>query len=63
VAGYSNDIFAYIPSVRVLKEGEYEGGDAMSGEFPGPFGATIEEIVVRKVAELVKQTNPTEVNR
>ena len=29
VAGYSNDVMAYIPSLRVLREGGYEGGDAM----------------------------------
>ena len=26
VAGYSNDVMAYIPSLRVLREGGYEGG-------------------------------------
>ena len=26
VAGYSNDVMAYIPSTRVLREGGYEGG-------------------------------------
>ena len=29
VAGYCNDVMAYIPSQRVLKEGGYEGGRAM----------------------------------
>ncbi len=29
VAAYCNDVFAYIPSLRVLQEGGYEGGDAM----------------------------------
>jgi len=29
VAGYANDVMAYIPSVRVLKEGGYEGGGSM----------------------------------
>ena len=29
VAGYSNDVMAYIPSRRVLIEGGYEGGGAM----------------------------------
>lgn len=29
VAGYCNDVMTYIPSVRVLKEGGYEGGGAM----------------------------------
>lgn len=29
IAGYSNDVMAYIPSRRVLTEGGYEGGGAM----------------------------------
>lgn len=54
VAGYSNDVFAYIPSVRVLKEGGYEGGGAMIyyGQ-PGPFAPSVEETIVGKVHELV----------
>ena len=28
VAAYANDVVGYIPSVRVLKEGGYEGGEA-----------------------------------
>lgn len=59
VAGYSNDIFAYIPSTRVLREGGYEGGEAMIGEdFPGPFAPAIEETIVEKVHDLVVRTNP-----
>lgn len=56
VAGYSNEVFAYIPSLRVLKEGGYEGGGAMVpyGQ-SGPFGAPVEEIIVEKVDELVKR--------
>lgn len=54
VAAYSNDVFAYIPSLRVLKEGGYEGGGAMIayGQ-PAPFRAAVEEIVAEKVDELV----------
>ncbi len=57
VAGYTNDVFAYIPSLRVLKEGGYEGGGAMIpyGQ-PGPFGAAVEEIIVEEVAQLAKRT-------
>src|SRR5262249_4392760 len=29
VMGYANDVMAYIPSLKVLKEGGYEGGGAM----------------------------------
>jgi hypothetical protein len=56
VAGYSNDVFAYLPSKRVLKEGGYEGGGAMkyrSYPHPGPFSETVEERVVGKARELV----------
>ena len=55
VAGYSNDVFAYIPSLRVLREGGYEGGDAMPlyGQ-PARFGAAIEEIIAEKVDEVIK---------
>jgi hypothetical protein len=57
VAGYSNDVFAYIPSLRVLHEGGYEGGGAMIpyGQ-PGPFGAAVEEIIIEKVADLMRKT-------
>lgn len=30
IAGYSNDVMAYTPSVRVLKEGGYEGNTSMA---------------------------------
>jgi hypothetical protein len=58
VAGYSNDVFAYIPSLRVLKEGGYEGGGAMIGYGqPGPFAEPVEEIIAAKVADLVHRTS------
>ena len=54
LAGYSNDVFAYIPSLRVLREGSYEGGGALAGaRLPGPFAPSIEETIVRNVHELV----------
>jgi len=57
VAAYSNDVFAYIPSLRVLKEGGYEGGGAMIpyGQ-PSPFTESVEETIVAKVDELVRRT-------
>lgn len=55
VAGYSNDVFGYVPSVRVLHEGGYEGADAMIyyGR-PGPFTEVVEERIVAKVRELMR---------
>ncbi len=56
VAGYSNDVFGYLPSLRVLKEGGYEGGDAMLyTPFPGPFAPSVEKRVINKVHTLVKK--------
>ena len=56
VAGYSNDVFAYIPSLRVLNEGGYEAESAMIyyGQ-PGRFAPSIEETIIGKVHELVKR--------
>jgi hypothetical protein len=57
VAGYSNDVFGYIPSVRVLKEGGYEAGDAMRyTDLPGPFAPSVEERIIAQVHELVDKT-------
>jgi neutral ceramidase len=54
VAGYSNDVFAYIPSLRVLKEGGYEGGGAMIYYAqPGPFTPNIEETIIGEVHEVI----------
>ncbi len=55
VLGYSNDVFAYIPSLRVLKEGGYEGGGAMIyyGQ-PGPFAESVEEIIVSRIHRMIK---------
>jgi hypothetical protein len=50
VAGYSNDVMCYIPSLRVLKEGGYEADDSMIyyGQ-PGPFTEEIEETVFKGI--------------
>jgi len=55
-ASYCNDVFAYIPSRRVLEEGGYEGGAAMIyyGQ-PGPFALNVEETIVGKVHDVVNQ--------
>jgi len=56
VAGYSNDVFGYVPSARIVHEGGYEGGGAMLyTPLPGPFQPSVEEVVVAKVHELVQQ--------
>ena len=55
VAGYSNNLFGYLPSLRVLKEGGYEGGDAFRyGSEPGPFSETVEDRIVEGVHKAVE---------
>lgn len=56
VAGYSNDVFAYIPSARVLREGGYEAATAMRYmALPGPFRPTVEELIVNRTREVVER--------
>jgi hypothetical protein len=47
VAGYANDVMAYIPSLKVLKEGRYEGATSMVYYgLPSVWSAQIEELIV-----------------
>ena len=56
VAGYSNEVFAYVPSERVLAEGGYEASGAMKYfGFHGPFKPGVEDRVIRMVEELLKR--------
>ena len=56
VAGYSNDVFGYVPSLRVLQEGGYEGGGAMRyTTLPGPFDPSVEQRIVASVHRLAEQ--------
>jgi hypothetical protein len=56
VAAYCNDVFAYVPSVRVLHEGGYEAADSMVyyGQ-PGPFAPAVEETIIGETRELVQR--------
>jgi neutral ceramidase len=56
-SSYTNEVPFYVPSLRVLKEGGYEGGGAMIpyGQ-PSAFGAAVEELIAEKLDELVQKT-------
>lgn len=56
-AGYSNDVFGYVPSQRVRREGGYEGADAMIyyGR-PGPFTDDVEARIIGEVDRLLRRT-------
>lgn len=52
VAGYSNDVMAYIPSRRVLNEGGYEaGGSNVYYGLPGAWSPEIENQIVDEVRQ------------
>ncbi len=55
VGAYANDVMAYIPSLRVLKEGGYEGASSMVyyGQ-PSSWGPSVEEDIMRVVKRLLK---------
>jgi neutral ceramidase len=57
VAGYCNDVMTYIPSLRVLKEGGYEGGGAMIpyGQPALRWGDDVEDLISGSVSRLVQQ--------
>ncbi len=56
VAGYSNEVFSYIPCKRVLAEGGYEATGAMiSYGWPSPFKPEIEDRIVGLVKKLMAQ--------
>ncbi len=61
VAAYSNDVMAYIPSARVLKEGGYEGLTSMAPYgLPAAWGPRVEELIVDEVRTRVKAiTSPS----
>jgi hypothetical protein len=60
VAGYSNDVMGYIPSLRVLKEGGYEAGGAMINYGrPGPLAPEVEDVIANKVREVVTRAGGT----
>lgn len=56
VGAYTNDVMAYIPSLKVLKEGRYEGEESMVYYcLPTKWAPQIEEIIVKEVHRQVEQ--------
>ena len=56
VAGYSNDVMSYIPSLRVLKEGGYEPDTSMIYYgLPGPYDEDVEERIVSTIHQVMKR--------
>lgn len=56
VAAYANDVFGYIPSTRVLREGGYEGGESYYySNFPTPLASDTERIITEEVRRLIDE--------
>jgi hypothetical protein len=58
VAAYCNDVFGYLPSARVLKEGGYETRGLYTGGI-GLFDAKAQDVLIEKVRELAKKAGRT----
>jgi hypothetical protein len=56
VSGYNNDLLCYVPSLRVLREGGYEGTLGMwEYGHRAPFTETVEERITGLVDRLTGQ--------
>lgn len=56
VAGYNHVLLSYVPSRRVLAEGDYEGTTGMlEYGLPAPFAGWVESTIARSVDRLVKR--------
>jgi len=54
VAGYSNDVMGYVPSLRVLKEGGYEPVEStIYYGLPGPFADDVEETIFETIHQVL----------
>lgn len=58
VAGYCDDVFAYLPSLRVLREGGYEGRTGIIHQLVAtPFAENVEDRVMGGVRRLVEEVS------
>ena len=56
VLSYSNDVFGYIPSARVLSEGGYEAeASVVFYDLPAPFAPAVEDTIIKRVRDLVRE--------
>ncbi len=61
VSAYCNDVMAYIPSLRVLKEGGYEGATAMIYYgLPAPWSEDVETQIIDGLNRLLRKTRAPE---
>jgi neutral ceramidase len=58
--GYCNELVGYIPSLRILQEGGYEGKTSMAEYgWPSPFCLDVEERILQEVADQMAAAQPS----
>ena len=63
VSGYNNDLLSYVPSLRVLREGGYEGVTGMyEYGHRAPYTETVEEQITQMVGKLVARVRESQSN-
>ncbi len=56
VTAYANDVMAYIPSLRILREGGYEGDTSMRVYgLPAPWSPEVEQKIINEVQRQVNE--------
>lgn len=56
VAGYCNDVWGYLPSVRILEEGGYETRGIDRGDAVGQFDPAVQQAIIGAIVEMARQT-------
>ena len=60
MVGYCDELTPYVPSLRVLREGGYEGTDSLPEYgYPAAFKESIEERMANAVERLMNETSPS----
>jgi len=62
LAGYSNEVFGYLPSARVLKDGGYETRGVI-GNRPGLFAPDAEAAVLQAVEDMARSVGRADTGR
>jgi len=57
VAGYANDVFAYVPSLRILHEGGYEADfNLIYYGQPTRFAPAVEDVLIKAIHDTIRRT-------
>ena len=64
VTAYANDVMAYIPSLRVLREGGYEGDTSMRVYgLPASWSPEIEQVIIREIQRQIGEISSNSIGK